>query len=112
MNKIAIAGLVVALSSTTALAEDQSILSSISVTAGAERELEAETNVLYGSVGIGMASIGVTFEDTPADAGKFNAQKYELDFAQPLGPVTLYMENDFDDGFKHAETVVGGKVTF
>jgi hypothetical protein len=82
------------------------------VTVGAERELESEVNVLYGSIGYGITSLGATMEDTSTDSGKFNIQKYELDFAQPVGPLTVYMKNDFDDGFKHTETVVGAKITF
>lgn len=82
------------------------------ITVGAERELEAEVNVLYGSVGYGITSLGVTMEDTSIDSGQFNIQKYEVDFNQPVGLVTVYMQNDFDDGFKHTETVVGAKITF
>jgi len=83
-----------------------------SLTIGTERELEAEINSVYGSVGYGMASFGVTMKDTTADNMKFNISKYEVDFAQPVGNVTLYMKNDFDDGFKHSETVIGGKIKF
>ena len=60
-----------------------------SITIGAERELEAEVNVLYGSVGYGITSVGVTMEDIANDSGQFNIQKYEIDFNQPAGPITL-----------------------
>jgi hypothetical protein len=93
----------------TAFAEE---VTKPSITVGAERELEAEVNVLYGSVGYGITSVGITAEDTAIDSGQFNIQKYEVDFNQPVGPVTVYMKNDFDDGFKHTETVVGAKITF
>ena len=105
MKKVIMAA-AMSLAATTAMAEG------VSTTIGAERALETEVNTLYGSVGYGIASLGATMEDTTEDSGQFNITKYELDFSQPVGPVTLYMKNDFDDGFKHTETVVGGKITF
>lgn len=81
-------------------------------TLGTERALETEINSVYGSVNYGIASLGATLEDTATDAGSFNVSKYELDFSQPIGPVTVYVLNDFDDGFKHSETVVGAKYSF
>jgi len=89
-----------------------SFAADVTTTVGAERGLESEVNTLYGSVGYGIATLGATMEDTATDSGQFNIQKYEIDFSQPVGPVTLYMKNDFDDGFKHTETVVGGKISF
>jgi uncharacterized Zn finger protein len=83
-----------------------------SVTIGAERALESEVNTLYTSTSLGPASIGVTLEDTAADTGNFSIAKYEADFEHAIGGVTLYMENDFTDEFKHSETVVGAKITF
>jgi hypothetical protein len=82
------------------------------VTLGAERSLEAETNALYGSVGLGAITVGATLEDTADDSGSFNISKYEVDSEHTIAGVTLYMNNDFDDGFKHSETVVGGKIKF
>jgi hypothetical protein len=95
-----------------------SLLSSAAVadtfkfTLGTERALETEINSVYGSVNYGIASLGATLEDTATDSGSFNISKYELDFSQPIGPVTLYVLNDFDDDFKHSETVVGAKYSF
>ena len=52
-------------------------------------------------------------EDTAADTGAFEISKYEFDVVQPLGShVSLYVKNDFNDEFKHTETVVGGKINF
>jgi len=80
---------------------------------GAERALEAEVNTLYSSVGIGAITLGTTMEDTAADTGAFEISKYEFDVVQPLGShVSLYVKNDFNDEFKHTETVVGGKISF
>ena len=106
MKTIIATGFALALISSAASAEG------ISITAGAERGLESEVNTLYGSVGFGIATVGATMEDTAENNAEFNIQKYEIDFSQPVGPVTLYMKNDFDDGFKHTETVVGGKISF
>lgn len=106
MKHVITTGFALALTTSVASAEG------LSITAGAERGLESEVNTLYGSVGYGIASVGATMEDTATDNANFNIKKYEIDFSQPVGPVTLYMKNDFDDGFKHTETVIGGKISF
>ena len=106
MKQLMFAGFALALTTSAASAEG------LSASIGAERALESEVNTLYGSVGLGIATVGATMEDTAEDSGQFNITKYELDFSQPVGPVTLYMKNDFDDGFKHTETVIGGKISF
>jgi len=103
---------------TLAFAEGDSIIPEVvwpevEVAVGAERELEAEVNSLYGSVSMGAITLGTTMKDTAADSGNFNISKYEVDVVQPLGShVSLYMKNDFTDDFKHSETVVGGKIKF
>ena len=120
MKRFLIAGLVLGLSSSAAMAEGMSMPSmpevvfpEVDVTVGAERELEAEVNTLYSSVGIGAISLGVSMEDTAADPMAFNISKYEFDVVQPLGShVSLYVKNDFTDELKHSETVVGGKINF
>lgn len=111
MTKTIFAATMVALISAPAVAQESSI-DWPSVTIGAERALEAEVNTLSASTSLGPASIGVSMEDTAADTGSFNITKYEADFAHAIGGVTLYMENDFTDEFKHSETVVGAKITF
>lgn len=84
-----------------------------SVTLGAERSTESEVNTLYGSFGISNITLGAALEDTAANNGQFNISKYELDLNQPIwGGVSLYMENDFGDDFKHTDTVIGAKITF
>jgi len=108
MKQLALAGFALILSTSAASAEGINL----STTVGAERALESEVNTLYGSVGLGIATVGATMEDTAENNAEFNIKKYEVDFSQPVGPVTLYMKNDFDDGFKHTETVVGGKISF
>jgi hypothetical protein len=110
MKRVILSTLAMGLIATSAMAEDA--IQWPTATIGAERELEAEVNVVYGSIGYGITSLGVSMEDTASTSGQFNVQKYELDFNQPVGPVVLYMKNDFDDGFKHSETVVGAKITF
>jgi len=120
MKKIVTAALALGLSSSVAMAEGMSMPSmpevvfpEVDVTVGAERELEAEVNTLYSSVGIGAISLGVSMEDTSADPMAFNISKYEFDVEQPLGShVSLYVNNDFTDDFKHSETTVGGKIKF
>jgi|SRR5210317_1034219 len=101
-------GFALALISSAAVAEGLGV----TTTLGMERETEAEVNATYASVGLGAFTLGATMKDTAADQAKFNLNKIELDFAQPVGPVTLYIKNDFNDDFKHTETVIGGKVTF
>jgi len=118
MKTLITAATVLVATTTLALAEGDSIIPEVvwpemSVAVGAERELEAEVNSLYGSVSMGAISVGTTLKDTALDSGSFNVSKYEVDVEQPLGShVSLYMKNDFDDGFKHSETVVGGKIKF
>jgi len=106
MKQLMFAGFALALTTSVASAEG------LSASIGAERALESEVNTLYGSVGLGIATVGATMEDTAENNAEFNIKKYEVDFSQPVGPVTLYMKNDFDDGFKHTETVIGGKISF
>ena len=107
MKKVIMAA-AMSLAATTAMAEG------LSTTIGAERATEAEVNTLFGSVGYGMLSLGATMADTSADQGEFNITKYEIDLVQPIGEtgVSVNMKNDFDDGFNHSETVIGGKITF
>ena len=106
MKQLMFAGFALALTTSAASAEG------LSASIGTERALESEVNTLYGSVGLGIATVGATMEDTAENNAEFNIKKYEVDFSQPVGPVTVYMKNDFDDGFKHTETVIGGKISF
>lgn len=121
MKTLITAATVLVATTTLAFAEGDSIIPKMpevvwpemSVAVGAERELEAEVNSLYGSVSMGAITLGTTMKDTAADSGSFNISKYEVDVVQPLGShVSLYMKNDFTDNFKHSETVVGGKIQF
>jgi len=117
MKKSLISGFALSLISSAALAEGMGlpevVFPEVEVTVGAERELEAEINSVYSSVAIGSLRVGTTFADTAADQGAFSVSKYEFDVEQPLGPnVVLYVENDFNNEFKHTETVVGGKIKF
>jgi len=121
MKKILIAGFALGLTSSVAMAEGDSMIPKmpevvfpeIDVTVGAERELEAEVNSLYTSLGIGAITLGVTAADTAADQMAFSVSKYEFDVEQPLGShVSVYVNNDFTNDFKHSETVVGGKIKF
>jgi len=109
MTKIIFAAAMVAFISAPAVAQESS---ATSVTVGTERALESEVNSLFASTNLGPASLGVTMEDTAIDSGNFNVTKYEADFDHAINGVTLYMNNDFDDGFKHSETVIGAKITF
>lgn len=83
-----------------------------SVTLGGERSLEAETNTLYSAFGLGNMSFGVVWKDTASATGEFNLDKFEFDVTQDVGPLSVYVKNDFDDSLKHSETVVGGKIKF
>ena len=118
MKKILIVGFALGLTSSVAMAEGNSMIPEvvfpeIDVTVGAERELEAEVNSLYTSLGIGAITLGVTAADTAADQMAFSVSKYEFDVEQPLGShVSVYVNNDFTNDFKHSETVVGGKIKF
>jgi len=109
MKKILTTAFALGLVSSVANAE---LIPGAEVTVGAERELEAEVNAIYGEVSMGAVTVGAVMEDTADDSGSFNIQEYTVEVEQPIGPVTLYMENEFDDSFKHAETVVGGKIKF
>ena len=111
MKNVSIILLPSVLLSTPAFSEE-SVMDNIDVTLGAERNLEAETNAIYGSVGLGVITVGATMEDTSADSGKFNISKYEIDSEHEIAGLTVYMENDFDDGFKHTETTIGAKIKF
>jgi len=111
MKNVSIMLLSSVLLSTPAFSEE-SVMDNIDVTLGAERNLEAETNAIYGSVGLGVITVGATMEDTSADSGKFNISKYEIDSEHEIAGLTVYMENDFDDGFKHTETTIGAKIKF
>ena len=108
MKYILTMGLSLALTSSVAMAEGLDIKTTI----GAERSLETEVNSLYGSLSLGNIELGATFEDTAADQASFNLNKIELDLTQDVGAVTLYMENDFNDDFKHTDTVVGARISF
>jgi len=121
MKTLITAAAVLVATTNIALAEGGSLLPAMpevawpdmEVTVGAERELEAEVNSLYGSVSMGAITLGTTMKDTATDNGSFNITKYEVDVVQPLGAhVSLYFKNDFTDDLKHSETVVGGKVKF
>ena len=70
MNKMIITTLALVLSSGSVMAEG--LVDGVDITVGAERELEAEVNSVYGSVGMGAITVGATMVDTAADSGKFN----------------------------------------
>jgi hypothetical protein len=108
MLKYIIAAVAAMTISSVALAEG------LSTSVGTERNLETEINSVYSSVSYGIATVTTTLEDTAADNMKFNLSTVEVDFAQPIGTtgVEVYMNNDFDDNFKHSSTVVGAKFTF
>ena len=112
MTKTIILSAALAALSIPAFAETAPTIEWPEVTVGAERELEAEVNSLYTSVSLGPLSVGTTAKDTATSSGSFNITKYEIDISQPLGAVTLYMKNDFNDDLKHSETVIGGKISF
>jgi hypothetical protein len=112
MTKTIFAAAIVAAFTTPAFAEEAATFEWPEVTVGAERELEAEVNSLYASAALGPVSVGTTAKDTATSSGSFNITKYEIDISQPIGAVTLYMKNDFNDDLKHSETVVGGKISF
>jgi len=86
----------------------------LSTSIGAERNLETEINSVYSSVSYGIATVTTTLEDTAVDNMKFNLSTVEVDFAQPIGAtgIEVYMDNDFDNDFKHTATTVGAKFTF
>jgi len=113
MKKVAFGILAAGLIATGVQAQEvPSVLDGVSVSVGAERELETEVNSLYSSISLGVLSATTTFADTAADQASFSLNKFELDIEQPVGPVTVYVQNDFDKDFKHTETVIGGKITF
>ena len=62
---------------------------------GVERSLEDEVNTL---------SVGSDFA--------FNIDNINVDVSHGMGPVTVYMKNDFDSGLKHDDTTVGVKFKF
>jgi uncharacterized Zn finger protein len=111
MKKAILAAIIFVAPFSSAIAEETKI-DWPTVTVGAERALESEVNTVFTSTALGPATLGVTLEDTAADTGSFNITKYEADFAHDIAGVTLYMNNDFTDDFKHSETVVGAKITF
>jgi hypothetical protein len=89
----------------------------ISTVVGAERKMEAETNHIYtdfsatsGSMG---ATVGFNWADTAADNANFNFTSAEIDTSYTISDnLTLYVNNDWDNDFKHTETVIGGKFKF
>ena len=109
--KYLIAAATVAAFSTSAFAAE------LSTTIGAERKTEAETNHLYTDITVSegalASTLGFNWADTAEDNGDFNFTTAEIDFSYTINEtVTLYVNNDFNDDFKHTETVVGGKVKF
>ena len=79
---------------------------------GAERSLETETNKLTVGSDFGPFGVGVDWKDTAADPFMFNISQVNVDVSHDMGPVTVYMNNDFDSGLKHDDTVVGVKFKF
>lgn len=99
------------LSTTSAFSAD------LSTTIGGERKTEAETNHLYTDFAVTDGALGATlgfnWEDTAEDNGEFNFSSAEVDLSYAVNDmITVYVNNDFNDDFKHTETVVGGKVKF
>lgn len=102
---------ILAVLNTSAFAAD------LSNTIGAERKTEAQTNHLYTDTTISEGPLALTFglnwADTAADNGDFNFTTGEVDISYAVNDsLTVYVNSDFDDDFKHTETVVGGKVKF
>jgi len=108
MKKILIPALALGFISTAASAEG--IIPGVTATIGAERALEAESNSVFGSVALENIEVGATISDTATT--DFELEKIEMDTHYEIKGVTLYLENDFDKDFKHAETVIGAKISF
>lgn len=79
---------------------------------GVERSLETEVNSL--SVGSDFGPFGLTtnWEDTAEDNFAFNISGIDVDVSHGVGPMTVYMNNDFDSGLKHDDTTVGISFSF
>ena len=79
---------------------------------GVERSLETEVNSL--SVGSDFGPFGLTtnWEDTAEDNFAFNISGIDVDVSHDVGPMTVFMNNDFDSGLKHDDTTVGVSFKF
>ena len=85
----------------------------ISKEVGYERAMEGDTQTLYGSLGWGPVSFGVSFEDDLAvDGIQFDNQGYDIDLSQDVGWVTVYANNALDEDFALTETTIGFKWSF
>jgi len=107
MRSILATALAVATLSTSAMAFERPTLN-----LGVERSLETEVNSL--SVGSDFGPFGLTtnWEDTAEDNFAFNISGIDVDVSHDVGPMTVYMNNDFDSGLKHDDTTVGVSFKF
>lgn len=109
MKKLAIAALVAATLSTSAMAFD------VQPYVGVERATEANTNagVVGATTQHGMFTVmtEATFIDGEND--HFDGRLYEIDVnAAVTNNIDVYMENDFTNDMEHVETWVGAKYKF
>jgi len=79
---------------------------------GVERSLEDEVNTLSVGSDFGPFGVSTEWEDTAEDNFAFNIDNINVDVSHGMGPVTVYMKNDFDSGLKHDDTTVGVKFKF
>ena len=107
MRKILTTALALSLTTSAAVAFERPTLN-----LGAERSLETETNKLMVGSDFGPFGVGVDWKDTAADPFIFNISQVNVDVSHGVGPVTVYMKNDFDSGLKHDDTTVGIKFKF
>jgi hypothetical protein len=107
MRSILATALAIATLSTGAMAFERPTLN-----LGVERSLETEVNSL--SVGSDFGPFGLTtnWEDTAEDNFAFNISGIDVDVSHDVGPMTVYMNNDFDSGLKHDDTSVGVSFKF
>lgn len=107
MNKILTTAFALSFVTSAALAFERPTLN-----LGVERSLETEVNSL--SVGSDFGPFGLTtnWEDTAEDNFAFNISGIDVDVSHGVGPMTVYMNNDFDSGLKHDDTTVGISFSF
>lgn len=101
------------LASTAAMAETYDVTPYVSL----ERETKAEINNFTAGAAVELpyaivVDARVNTYDPDSEA-RFEFETAELDITAPLTEkASLYMKNDFDSNWDHAETTVGVKVTF
>lgn len=107
MNKILTTAFALSFVTSAALAFERPTLN-----LGVERSLETEVNSL--SVGSDFGPFGLTtnWEDTAEDNFAFNISGIDVDVSHGVGPMTVYMNNDFDSGLKHDDTTIGVSFSF